>query len=138
MKESIQDSINPEETKKVFIDLKVKLEEAKMIEETLRKQLEEKEKIQVELENEIVSLRGKLQSKDIKQNFDNSTKILDQIISSQRLVYDKSGLGYNQNNTKMGSSSTVRENDKRSYADIIRESVKKEDCEPLKEDMQKI
>ena len=25
MKESIQDSINPEETKKVFIDLKVKL-----------------------------------------------------------------------------------------------------------------
>ena len=26
MKESIQDSINPEETKKVFIDLKVKLE----------------------------------------------------------------------------------------------------------------
>ena len=26
MKESIQDSINPEETKKLFIDLKVKLE----------------------------------------------------------------------------------------------------------------
>ena len=70
-----------------------------MIEETLRKQLEEKEKIQVELENEIVSLRGKLQSKDIKQNFDNSTKMLDQIISSQRLVYDKSSLGYNHNNT---------------------------------------
>ena len=74
MKESIQDSINPEETNKVFIDLKVKLEEAKMIEETLRKQLEEKERIQVELENEIVSLRGNLQSKDIKQNFDKSTK----------------------------------------------------------------
>ena len=45
MKESIQDSINPEETKKVFIDLKVKLDEAKMIEETLKKQLEEKERI---------------------------------------------------------------------------------------------
>ena len=42
MKERIQDSINPEETKRVFIDLKVKLEEAKIIEETLRKQLEEK------------------------------------------------------------------------------------------------
>ena len=26
---------------------------------------------------------------------------------------------------------------KKSYADIIRESVKKEDCEPLKEDMKK-
>ena len=71
MKESIQDSINPDETKKVNIGLNVKLEEAKMIEETLIKQLEEKENIQVELENEIVSLRGKLQRKDIKQNFDN-------------------------------------------------------------------
>jgi hypothetical protein len=37
-----------------------------MIEETLRKQLEEKERIQVEFENEIVSLKDKLQSKDIK------------------------------------------------------------------------
>lgn len=65
-RESIQDSINPEEKKEVFIDIKVKLEEANMIEEILTKQLEEKERIQVELENEIVSLRGKLQSKDIK------------------------------------------------------------------------
>ena len=30
------------------------------------------------------------------------------------------------------------ENDKRSYEDIIRESIKKEDCEPLKEDMHKL
>ena len=89
------------------------------------------------MENEIVSLKGKLQSKD-KHNFDNSTKILDQIISSERSVYDKSGLGYNQNNTKMGSGLIVTENDKRSYGEIITESVKKEDCEPLKEDMQKL
>ena len=39
------------------MDLKVKLEEAKMIEEALREQLEEKE---IELEKEIVSLRRKL------------------------------------------------------------------------------
>ena len=48
------------------MDLKVKLEEANMIEETLREKLEEKERIQVELENEIVSLRGKLQRKEVK------------------------------------------------------------------------
>ena len=42
MKESIQDSINLEEIKKIFIDLNVKLEEAKMTEETPRKHLEEK------------------------------------------------------------------------------------------------
>ena len=68
------------------------------------------------------------------KNFDNSTKILDQIISSQRSVYDKSGLGYNHNNTEMGSGSKVTENNKISYADITR----KEDCERLKEDMQKL
>ena len=73
------------------------------------------------MENEIVSLRGKLQSKDIKQNFDNSTKILDQIISSQRLVYDKSGLGYNRNNTKMGSSSTMTKNNE--VMQILSESL---------------
>ena len=38
----------------------------------------------------------------------------------------------------MGSSSKVIENDKRSCVDIIRESIKKEECEPLKEDMQKL
>ena len=94
MKESIQVSINLEETKKMFIDLKIKLEEAKVIEETLREQLEEKERIQVELENEVLSLRRKLQRRNIKQNFDNSTKVLDRIISSQRTVYDKSRLAY--------------------------------------------
>ena len=38
----------------------------------------------------------------------------------------------------MGSRYEVTENGKRSYANIIREFVKKEDCEPLKEDMQKL
>ena len=58
------------------MDLKVKLEETKVIEETLREKLEEKERIQVELENEIVSLRRKLQRENVKHNFDKSTKIL--------------------------------------------------------------
>ena len=63
---------------------------------------------------------------------------MDKIISSQRSAYDKSRLGYNQNNTEMGSSSKVTENDKISYANIIKESVKKEEYGPLKEDMQKL
>ena len=86
------------------MDLKIKLEEAKMIEESLRKQLKEKEGIQIELEKEIVSLRRKLQKESIKQKFDKSTEILDQIINNQRPIHDKSGLGYNQRNLEMGSS----------------------------------
>ena len=66
IKESTQDSTIPEEIKKAFMDLKDKLEEAKMIEESLRKQLEEKEEIQVELEKETVLLRRKSKKENIK------------------------------------------------------------------------
>ena len=38
----------------------------------------------------------------------------------------------------MGSSSKITKNDKISYADIVSESIKKKDCEPLKEGMQKL
>jgi len=84
------------------MDLKVKLEEAKMIEESLREQLEEKEGMQEELEKEIVSLRRKLEKENIKQNFDRSTKILNQNISSQRPIHDKIGLGYNKKDVELG------------------------------------
>jgi hypothetical protein len=47
--------------------------------------LEEKEKIKEILEVEIVSLRKELQKKDMQQN---NTKILDEIISTQRTYYD--------------------------------------------------
>ena len=47
----------PEETKKIFIDLKINLEKAKVIKETHKTRLEGKENIQEELEVEIVSLR---------------------------------------------------------------------------------
>ena len=119
------------------MDLKLKLEEAKMIEESLRKQLEEKEGIQIELEKEIVSLRKKLQKESIKHNFDKSTEILNQIINNQRPIHDKIGLGYNQRNPEIGSSSKTTIDDKRSYIDIVRESIKREDCESLKENIQK-
>ena len=100
IKESTQDSTISEEINKSSLDLKVKLEEAKMIEETLRKQIEEKEGIQVELEKEIVSLRRKLKKENIKQNLDKSIEILNQIINRQRPIHDKSGLGHSKKDEK--------------------------------------
>ena len=38
----------------------------------------------------------------------------------------------------MGSSSKATKDDKRSYIDIARESIKREDCESLKENIQKV
>ena len=91
--------------RKAFIDLRSKLEEAKVNEESLREQLEEKEEIQEELEREIVSLRKNLEKENIKQKYDKRIETLNQIINNQRPIHDKSGLGYNQRNPKMGSSS---------------------------------
>ena len=101
-----------------------------MIEESLRKQLEEREEIHVELEKEIVVLRRKLQKENIKENFDKSTKILNQITNNQRPIQDKTGLGYNQKDVELGSSSKIRKDDKRSYVDIVKESCKEKIVNP--------
>ena len=77
-------------------------------------------------------LKRKLQKETIKQNFDKSTKILNEIIDSQRPIHDKTGLGYNQKLDELGSSSKIGKGDKRSYVDIAREN-----CEPSKENPQK-
>jgi endonuclease III-like uncharacterized protein len=79
--------------------LKVQIEEDKRIKETLKEQLEEKDRIIGNLEAKVVTLRKYLQQKNMK----NSSKVLDNIINSQRPHHDKSGLGYNQ--IERGSSS---------------------------------
>jgi hypothetical protein len=68
------------------------------------------------LEAEIVTLRKYIQNK----NMQNSSKILDDIIISQKYHLDKSGLGYNQ--TEKGSSSKIieKETNPESYAETIK------------------
>ena len=75
-------------------------------------------------------LRRKLQKENIKQNFNKSTEILNQIINSHRPIHDKIGLGYNQKGDELGSSSKTVKDDKNSYVDIVREN-----CKPLKENL---
>jgi hypothetical protein len=54
--------------------------------------LEEKDSIIENLEAKIVTLRKYVQQK----NMQNNSKVLDNIINSQRPHHEKSGLGYNQ------------------------------------------
>jgi hypothetical protein len=65
---------------------------------------------------------------------------LDQIITSQIPSNDKSILGYNQVQNEKGSSSKTIEHqaDKRSYAEVFRDSVKKEECKPPKKNILEI
>ena len=60
------------------------------------KNIREKENHEVE----IVSLKNKLQTKDIAKGYENSSKVLEQIISNQKSFFDKTGIGYKQNTMK--------------------------------------
>ena len=83
-----------EETNHIITDLRNQLQEAKKSEEylvvLLRKRIQDFEKI----EKEIVQLREGVDEKFIKSNFKNSSKILDDILNSQRSFSDRSSLGF--------------------------------------------
>jgi hypothetical protein len=64
--------------------LKIQFEEYKRVEEALKERLEEKYRIIGSLEAEIVTLRKYLQ----KKNLQNNSKVLDEIIRSQRKNHD--------------------------------------------------
>jgi hypothetical protein len=90
-------------TEIMVVDLKLKIEEARVIEEALTKMLVEKDKENEGLKIEVVSLRKKVQ----ENNMNHSSQVLDQIISSQRSTYDKTGIGYKSTVTNGCSSSSV-------------------------------
>ena len=77
-------------TEIVIIDLKIRLEEARVTEEAINKLLTKKDKEHESLKSEIVLLRNKQQ----ENNMNGSSKILNQIISNQRSTNDKTGIGY--------------------------------------------
>jgi hypothetical protein len=105
-----------QELEQMITNLKVQIEEDKRIEEALKERLEEKDKIIGNLEAKIVTLRKDIQ----KKNMQNISKVLDDIISSQKSHHDKSGLGYNQ--TEKGSSSKTMEQE--TYPKIFAETIK--------------
>jgi hypothetical protein len=80
------------------MNLKIQLEEEKMIEEVVRIQLKEKEENCEKIESETVSLRKELEKTTIKLNrslkFEKSTETLYNIINCQRSPFIKTGLGY--------------------------------------------
>ena len=119
----------PKEVYHAIVNLMVQLEESKRIEEALAEQLKENLRVKENLEAEIVSLRKDLQKRDLNQSFGNSSKILDQILNNQKSFRDKYGLGYKQQDDNEGSSLMTARNEAkpRTYADSIKETIKKEE-----------
>jgi hypothetical protein len=81
-----------------------------------KNKLEEKDRIIGNLEAEIVTLRKDIQ----KKNMQNSSKVLDDIISSQKSHLDKSRLGYNQTENGSSSKKIEQETNPKSYAETIK------------------
>ena len=83
--------------KEEIISLNEEVEEGKRVEESMKKQCQK-------LEVEVNILKGKLEEKDKHLRFQDSTKVLDNIISSQRSLSIKFGLGFHE--TVKGESSS--------------------------------
>jgi hypothetical protein len=92
LQDELEKKEDTQEVEQMITNLKVQIEEDKIIEEALKEQLEERDGIIGNLEAKIVTLRKDLQ----KKNMQNTSKVLDDIISSQNPQHDKSRLGYNQ------------------------------------------
>jgi hypothetical protein len=85
--------------------LKSQLLEAKRIEEVILNQLNDREQVCDKLEAEIELLKSELEKENKGSKFENSSKILDEIHSSQRSPNNKIGLGYTQESTSTSQGS---------------------------------
>jgi hypothetical protein len=69
-------------------------------------------------------LKGEFEKEKKRSKFENSSKILDEILSSQRSPNNKTGLGYTQDSTTTSQGSAKRPI---SYADALKGSLRRED-----------
>jgi hypothetical protein len=88
-----------------IVHLKTQIEEAKRVEEVLKDKINEKEESCHKLEAEIVDLRKKVEKSN---KFLNSSKILDDLLESQRSPYNKQGLGYKEEATHVEASTSKK------------------------------
>jgi hypothetical protein len=110
---------------KLMNNLKKQILEANKIEESLEKSLEEKQITVERMEAEIVHLKKELDAKIIQTKSENSSKILDKIITVQRDSGNKNGIGYSQKESHVNS---------KSYADALHSTFKKINEEKISND----
>jgi uncharacterized protein YydD (DUF2326 family) len=88
-----------------IIHLNTQIKEAKRVEELLKDQINKKEESCHKLEDEVVDLRKKVEK---SRKFLNSSRILDEILESQRSPCDKLGLGYKGEDTHAEESTSKK------------------------------
>jgi hypothetical protein len=87
----------------------------------LNKELNEKQQTCKILEDKIIQLKGKLEKGDIQSMFENNSKILNNILSSQRSSTDKIGLGCDPSTEYKTEKHLI------SYAYALKNSIRREE-----------
>jgi hypothetical protein len=87
------------ELEQIISDLMSQLLEAKIIEELNLKQINDREQVCKNIEADIELLKGEFEKEKKRSKFENSSKILDEILSNQRSPNNKIGFGYTQDST---------------------------------------
>jgi len=115
----MQQDLNEEQEKEI-LKLREQMEEGRKAEEDLKnKSLEKEEKLQVEVN----ILKGKLEEKDKLLRFQDSSKVLDDILNSQRSPAIKTGLGFHASVEGESSSQGEARNSK-DKSKVINEEMK--------------
>ena len=83
-------------------NVKHQIQDANRIEERMEKYLKEKQLIYEKMEAELVHLRKELDAKFIQTRYENSSKILDEIITTRRDPSKKNGISYSQEENQVG------------------------------------
>ena len=113
----------PRRNKSNYYGLEEQLQEAKKTEEDLVVLFKERIQDFEKLEKEIIQLRKGVDEKYIKSKFENNSRILDDILSSQIPSNDKTGLEYDKEKVPEFSSITNQGGNERSY-DVLKSPVK--------------
>jgi len=113
----MQQDLNEEQEKEI-LKLRQQMEEGRKYEEILKKQCLEKEE---QLQIKVNILKGKLEEKDKLLRFQDSTKALDDILSSQRSPVIKTGLGFYESVESESSSQGEARNSKEESKNINKE-----------------
>jgi hypothetical protein len=112
-------NVNEEQAKEI-LNLREQMEEGRKAEEDLkRKSLEKEEQHQVEVN----ILKGKIEEKDKLLRFQDSSKILDDILSSQRSPAIKTGLGFHES-VESESSSQSKTRDSNAKSEMLNKEMK--------------
>ena len=118
---------NNKHSSHIISELEAQIINAKRIEEDLNLQLKRRIQESNKLEEEIIQFKKKLDEGSIKSKFENSSRILDDILNSQRSSSDRSGLGLNKEKKPESLSFTNQGGNKKSYAKALQSQVKKEE-----------